>query len=40
LLGGLLGVRGEAPSWRLDGADSIRSLVNELGSTRVMYLMR
>jgi protease-4 len=40
LLGGLLGVQGTEPPRRLDDADAIRSLVNELGSTRVMYLMR
>jgi protease-4 len=39
-LGGLLGVSAQDPSSRLGDADSIRSLVNELGSTRVMYLMR
>jgi protease-4 len=39
-LGGLLGVRGHEPSTRVRDADSIRSLVNELGSPRVMYLMR
>jgi protease-4 len=40
LLGGLLGVHGREPSRRLDDAEAVRSLVNELGSTRVMYLMR
>ncbi len=39
-LGGLFGVRGRELASRLGDADSIRSLVNELGSTRVMYLMR
>ncbi|MHC4649998.1 MAG: signal peptide peptidase SppA [Planctomycetota bacterium] len=38
--GSVLGVRTRDRSARLGDADSIRSLVNELGSTRVMYLMR
>jgi protease-4 len=39
-LEGLLGVRGPGLPARLGDADAIRSLVNELGSPRVMYLMR
>jgi protease-4 len=38
--GSMLGVRAPDLSARLRDADAIRSLVNELGSTRVMYLMR
>ncbi|MHC4140464.1 MAG: hypothetical protein ACYSUF_00830, partial [Planctomycetota bacterium] len=38
--GGLLGVRTRDLSARLHDADAIRSLVNDLGSIRVMYLMR
>jgi protease-4 len=38
--GSLVGVRAPDLSARLRDADAIRSLVNELGSTRVMYLMR
>jgi len=38
--GSLMGVRARDLSARLHDADAIRSLVNELGSTRVMYLMR
>jgi protease-4 len=39
-LGSLLGARGPELSQRLRDADSIRSLVNELASPRLMYLMR
>jgi hypothetical protein len=35
-----MGVRARDLSARLHDADALRSLVNELGSTRVMYLMR
>jgi hypothetical protein len=35
-----LGVRARDLSARLHDADAIRSLVNDLGSIRVMYLMR
>jgi protease-4 len=40
LLGGLLGVRSRDLVGGLGDADSVRSLVNELASPRVMYLMR
>jgi hypothetical protein len=38
--GGLFGVNARDLATRLPDADALRSLVNELGSTRVMYLMR